>query len=76
MFLHSFFKKSSKIVSIESHSEDTYFFLKIKFGVQVLTSFLKIPKRTFVPPRSQARKFICENYSVLPFFSIKLFINL
>ena len=68
MFLHSFFKKSSKIESIESHSEDKYFFFKIKFGVQVLTSFLKIPKRTFVPPRSQARKFIYSKLLCSSFF--------
>jgi len=58
IFLHSFFRKSSRISSKELQSEDKYFFLIINLGELLFLSFSKIPKRTFVPPYSQARKFI------------------
>ena len=41
---------------------------KIKFGESESTSFLKIPNRTFVPPRSQARKFIYSKLLCSSFF--------
>ena len=54
IFLHSFLRKSSSISSKESHSEDKYFFLKINLGESSFISFLNIPNRTLVPPKSQA----------------------
>jgi len=50
IFLHSFLRKSSKISSKESQSDDIYFFLNINLGELLFISFLKIPNRTFVPP--------------------------
>ena len=58
IFLHSFLRKSSTIDSKESQSDDIYFFLNINLGELLFISFSKIPNRTFVPPKSQARKLI------------------
>ena len=68
IFLHSFLRKSSRISSKESQSEDTYFFLNNNLGESSFITLSNIPNRTLVPPKSQARKFIYSKLFCSPFF--------